>query len=154
MKTFQLFYYLFILLVLSLNGCSDISKKNADVESLLKTFGETWTTHDIDKMVSCFTEDCIYEEVVSGDIYEGRDGVATYAKETFQEVPDFHLEVLSIHFTSNWAMMEWIMKGSYTVEDSISEKPPIINTFAIKGASIIELKDGKIFKVRDYWASK
>jgi steroid delta-isomerase-like uncharacterized protein len=139
-------YYSFFLLVLFLIGCSDI-------ESLLKTFGETWNSHDIETMVSLFTSDCIYEEVVSGDIYEGKDGVATYAKEVFLEIPDFNIEVLSVYFTDKWAMSEWIMRGSYSVDDSISGEPPDIKTFATKGASIIEFKDDKIFKVRDYWAS-
>jgi len=146
-------YYLFFLLVFFLMGCSNASLKNADIESLIKTFGETWNSQDIETMVSLCSDDCIYEEVVSGDIYEGKDGVATYAKETFLEVPDFNLEVLSIYCTDKWAMSEWIMKGSYSVDESISGEPPNMKTFAIRGASIIEIKDGKIFKVRDYWAS-
>ena len=141
----------FLLLIILLTSCSSIDNKEADIDSLLKTLGETWSTHDVDKMVSLFTEDCTYEDIFYGKIYEGKEGVATYAKQTFSEIPDFQTEIVSINFSDNWAMMEWIMKGSSPLKDSISGEPQYVNTFAVKGASIIELKEGKIFKIRDYY---
>ena len=67
MNTKRITYFIIILLVITIFGCTD--KKINENEVIARSFIEAWSTHDIDKLSSLFSEDCLYEEVATGRKY-------------------------------------------------------------------------------------
>jgi steroid delta-isomerase-like uncharacterized protein len=133
-------------LMLLHSGCNE-NKHKKEVETRIRDYMQTWTSHNIDKMVSYFTPDCIYEEVWSGRLFVGKDGVRFYAKETFDDIPDFTVEIKSCHYVDNMIFAEFVMSGNYPGGTSGSGIPG----WRLKGSYVVELRNDSIFRVRDYW---
>jgi ketosteroid isomerase-like protein len=57
---------------------------------------------------------------------------------------------LTAGFTADdWAAMEWLMSGTH--ERDLPGMPAAGKTFSVRGATILELRDGRITRNRDYW---
>jgi steroid delta-isomerase-like uncharacterized protein len=99
------------------------------------------SSHDVEKIASCFTEDCFYEDVAQGGVMRGREAVKAGYSDFFADIPDFKLELESLFISGNWAGSEWVMTGTPTTGES----------FSTRGASISELEEGKVKRNTDYY---
>jgi len=108
-----------------------------------------WNTHDSEKLLSFFTDDCIYEDVALGRLERGKEQVGSLLKSIFVDVPDFKMEVKSAFGSGDWGAGEWIMTGTF-VHSSVPTVPATGKSFAVRGATILELRYGKISRNTDY----
>jgi hypothetical protein len=104
MNSKRVTYFIIILLVITILGCTN--KKIRENETIAKSFAEAWSTHDIDKLTSLFTEDCLYEEVATGKKYVNKKAIAEYANYTISGIPDTKFEIVSIITSDNMATIE------------------------------------------------
>jgi steroid delta-isomerase-like uncharacterized protein len=95
----------------------------------------------VEKIASCFTEDCFYEDVALGGVMRGREAVKAGYSDFFADIPDFKLELESLFIAGNWVGSGWVMTGTPTTGKS----------FSTRGASISELQGGKIKRNTDYY---
>jgi steroid delta-isomerase-like uncharacterized protein len=93
-----------------------------------------------------YAEDAVYEDVPIGKVCEGRSEIERNNRESVQTAPDLRLEGMSGFVLGSVGAVEWTMAGSMTVEGSDS---PI--AFAVRGASILQLRDGRVSRCTDYW---
>jgi len=99
------------------------------------------SSHDVERIASCFTEDCVYEDVAFGEVMRGREAVKAGYSNLYTAVPDFKLEIVSLFIAGDWVGSEWVMTGSSTTDKSISTR----------GASISEVQGGKVKRNSDYY---
>jgi steroid delta-isomerase-like uncharacterized protein len=99
------------------------------------------SSHDVEKMASLFTEDCLYEDVALGSVMHGREALKTGYRNLFSSIPDFKLELESLFIADDWVGSEWVMTGTPTTGEN----------FSIRGASISQLQGGKIKRNADYY---
>jgi steroid delta-isomerase-like uncharacterized protein len=99
------------------------------------------SSHDVEKMASLFTEDCLYEDVALGSAMHGREALKTGYRNLFSSIPDFKLELESLFIADDWVGSEWVMTGT----------PITGENFSIRGASISQLQGGKIKRNADYY---
>jgi steroid delta-isomerase-like uncharacterized protein len=99
------------------------------------------SSHDAEKIASCFTEDCFYEDMALGGIMRGREAVKAGDSDFFADIPDFKLELESLFIAGNWVGSEWVMTSTPTTGKSFSNR----------GASISELEEGKVKRNSDYY---
>lgn len=121
-----------------------------DPVQIIEAWAEAWSTRDIEKLASLFTDDCIYEDVALGMVSRGKQELRAFAEGVFATMPDFKLELTSRFATEKWAAMEWIMSGT-----PVADTPPFAATgksfSAVRAVTIIELEGGKIRRNSDYW---
>jgi steroid delta-isomerase-like uncharacterized protein len=119
-------------------------------KQLVKDFVEMWNSKDLNKIDSIFTEDCVYDDVPALTKYTGKDEVKASLKEDFTWCSDLKMELTSSLVKENGAVIEWIWSGNQTgnIEGLIKATG---KTFSIRGASIMEFKNGKIKKNSDYY---
>lgn len=108
-----------------------------------------WSTFDTELLLSLFTDDCLYEDVTTNVIYEGKEGIAAFANKTPPPVPDQKFELMKMFCTDDWAVMEWFVTGTF--QDDLPGMKATGKRFKFKGISVLEIRDGKIYRVRDYW---
>jgi steroid delta-isomerase-like uncharacterized protein len=120
-----------------------------DVESMLADYLAAWNSHDVEKIPSFFTDDCVYEDVAIGAVNRGKEEVKAFASATFAAFPDFKIQRTSSFVAGGWRASEWIMSGTQTGD--LLGIPATGKSFSIRGASIIELHEGKIRRNSDYW---
>jgi ketosteroid isomerase-like protein len=76
---------------------------------------EATNSHDIERVVDCFTEDYVNEAPVHPDRgFRGRDQVRRNWTQIFAAVPDIETEVLRSHQAGDTVWSEWEMRGTRT----------------------------------------
>jgi steroid delta-isomerase-like uncharacterized protein len=111
---------------------------------------EAWASHDLDKMVAIYTEDCIYEDVALGRIMHGKKEIRAFLKEFITACPDDgSLEINSCFASSNRMCMEFTMNG--TIKGSFLGVQATGKAISIRGVHVCEFKGDKVSKVSDYW---
>ena len=134
------------------NGCSHLFKpdqKGTDVERMFREYDAAWASHNVEKIVSFYTDDCIYEDVASGVVSRGKEELKAFIKTTLASFPDLKVEITSFFVAGDWVGSEWVMTGTRTGPSPNS--PTAKKKFSIRGASITELQEGKIKRNSDYW---
>ena len=138
-----------VTLAVAVFGCRTERDREADVKQMYTDYITTWSTHDVEKMVSFFTDDCVYENLARGQVYRGKDEVKAWAKMSFVAIPDFKLDVTSLFVSGNWIGCEWVMTGTHT--GNATDFPATGKRFSVRGSAIAELIDGKIKREAIYW---
>ncbi len=121
----------------------------SQMSRLLEDLAAAWTAHDIDKVLSLFTDDCIYEDVPMAAMNRGKGELRAFGGAVLAAFPDFKLELTSGFTAGNWAGAEWTMSGTH--KGDLPGMPATSKPFSLRGASICELHEGKIKRNSDYW---
>ena len=116
---------------------------------MVREYFASWKTHDVEKIASFFTDDCVYDNVAREQTYRGKDQLKGWAKASFDAIPDFKLDITSLFASGDLLACEWIMTG--TLSGKSPELPATGKGFSVRGSTIVQLKDGKIQRNADYW---
>jgi len=119
------------------------------VERVLNDWATAWSSHDTEKVLSLFTDDCVYEDVTFGAINRGKKELRAFADGVFASVPDFKVELTARFVAGSQAGMEWVMSGTH--KGDFPGMPATGKRFSIRGVTILELQAGKIRRNSDYW---
>jgi len=122
---------------------------HADAEKALDAWAADWSSHDVDHLLSLFTDDCLYEDVTFGVANHGKAELRAFADGIFAVFPDFKVELTTRFSAGDWAVMEWTISGTH--KGDLPGMSATNKTFSIRGATIIELRSGKIKRNSDYW---
>jgi steroid delta-isomerase-like uncharacterized protein len=104
-----------------------------DVERIAHGLAAAWSSGDVEKIASFFTDDGIFEDVCVGDVCHGKEALKDRARAIFAIIPDLKLEIKSLFCDGDWVGCEWIETGTQKGK-----------RFSVRGASIVELREGKI----------
>ena len=66
-----------------------------DVHVVLEDWAAAWSSHDPERVLALFTDDCVYEEVTFGVVMRGRNELRAFAEAAFDAVPDFTFQLTS-----------------------------------------------------------
>ncbi|MGD0794830.1 MAG: ester cyclase [Dehalococcoidales bacterium] len=121
-----------------------------DAEKMMKNYTAAWNLHDVNKILSFFTDDCIYEDVALGLVNHGKKELTDFINRITLAYPDFKFEVKSVFQAGDWLADEWVMTGTWA-HSSNPKMPATGKKFSIRGASVQELRNGKIRRNSDYW---
>ena len=130
---------LFVLAAVCLAGAQD---KAADAAT--KAF-EAWNSHDAEKVASMYAADIVYEDVPFGESAKGTAEMKKFATGLFTSVPDVKIEVTTSFVANGHGYLEWVFSGTDKGFYNTGKR------FSIHGASVFEMRDGKIVHNRDYY---
>jgi steroid delta-isomerase-like uncharacterized protein len=118
------------------------------------TFSEAWSSGDPDRLVAIYAEDALFEEVVlGGAVTHSRDELRAYAEALYAAFPDFTATPVSGFVSGNWAIVEWVLTGTYTGQFG-SLPPGTGQPVELRVATVLELDDdGMIRRDSEYWDS-
>jgi steroid delta-isomerase-like uncharacterized protein len=118
-------------------------------ESLIKESLVAMNSHDIEKFLTFYTDDCVYEDMAIGKVNHGKEEIRAFFTTMLVQSPDVKIEEKSIFTTGNWAAGEFVLTGTNTGDTP--EIPATGKSFSIRAASIFQLRDGRICRQSDYW---
>jgi steroid delta-isomerase-like uncharacterized protein len=117
---------------------------------VLDEWAAAWLAHDTDKILSLYTDDCVYEDVAFGVVQHGKAALRALAVGTFAAIPDFTVELTARFVAETWGVMEWLLSGTH--HGNLPRLPATGKRFSgVRGATIVELQGGKIRRSADYW---
>lgn len=120
-----------------------------DAESIIKDSIDAANSHDINKFTTFYTDDCIYEDMAMGRVNRGKEELKAFFQEMFVMSPDVKFELKSAFSFGDWAASEWVMTGTHAGDTP--ELPASGKSFTIRGASITQMRNGKVSRQSDYW---
>ena len=121
-----------------------------DIEKMIKKWVAAMNSHDLDKTVSFYTDDCVLEDNGLGIVCRNKKELKAFCKRSFTDFPDLRFESNSLHKAGDWVTWEWTMTGTHA-HSSNPAIPATGKRFSVKGASIIEIHDGGIRRETDYY---
>ena len=150
-KNFPVVFVSLLVLSLILYGCSRQGEKtsSAAAEQMGKDLAAAFNSHDIDKLLSFYTDDFVYEDVPFGKIIHGKEEYRAFTKEFVAGAPDIKMELKSIIVSGDRFCMESIVSGTHT--GNWPNLPATGKSFSSRGVSVGELRDGKIKQDTDYY---
>ena len=117
--------------------------------AILDAWASAWSAHDLQRVLSLFTDDCIYEDVALGVVNRGKDQLRAFGDAFLAGVPDLKVELKESFATENRAAVEWVMSGTHSGD--LPGMPATGRAFSIRGSTVCELEGGEIRRNSDYW---
>ena len=120
-------------------------------EKTIRDWNEAWNTHGVERILSYFTDDIVFEDLGGARVIRGKAQMRTWVNETLSAFPDFRTDVKSLFVSGRRAGSEWVATG--TLKGRLHHLKPTGKSYSVRGASITELRDGKIKRNVDYYDS-
>lgn len=141
---------LLCLLVIMLAACSQEPQSGPTLtpDSFAREWLDAFDSHDIDRLLTYYTDDAFYEDVPSvengWDVpLRGHQMIRESVARGFEEMSDLGFEFVSASSAGDRMVVEWIMTGTHYRD--------FTGSFSIRGVSVIELEGDKIASVSDYY---
>jgi steroid delta-isomerase-like uncharacterized protein len=122
---------------------------SSDLERTLDGWAAAWSSHDAEKVIALFTDDCVFEDVTFNVVLRGKEQLRGFADGAFNAVPDITFELTGRVAAGERAAIEWVMAGTHVGD--FPGLPATGKRFSVRGATILELESGKISRESDYW---
>ena len=113
--------------------------------TMLQAFLDAFNAHDIDAIMSFFTEDCVFDTprgpAPGGRHLVGRQQVRAAIQARLDGIPDIHYGD-DRHWTcGDRGVSEWTICGTQVTGEAIE----------VRGCDLFELRDGRISRKDAYW---
>ena len=136
------------MLVLPVIAAPPESKSSADRDAVVaEKWIAGWNSHNPDKILALFTDDIFYEDVAFGEISHGQAEVRKFFLAELEGVPDLELKLMRADIHGGHGTIEWMFSG--TDKDVFKTG----KRFSVRGVSVIDMRDGKIFRNVDFYDS-
>jgi len=120
-----------------------------EVSHAVDEWAEGWSSHDMERVASVFTDDCIYEDVALGVVNRGKEELKAFGNGFIEGVPDLKVDVTSRFATAEMAAVEWTMSGTHTGD--LPGMPATGRSFSLRGASVFRIRADRLMRCNDYW---
>jgi steroid delta-isomerase-like uncharacterized protein len=138
---------LLAMLVLPVNAAPR-DGKSADLDAAIaEKWIAAWNSHSPDKMAPLFTDDILYEDVAFGEVSHGGAEVRKFVASEFAAVDGLELKLVRANIHDGHGTIEWIFSGTDKGVFNTGKK------FSVRGVSVIDVRDGKIFRNLDFYDS-
>jgi len=121
-----------------------------DAKKMIGDLLSAMNSHNTDRAVSFWTDDCIYENWAHEIVKHGKKELTDMLSSQFVDFPDIKFELTSSFTAGDWAGIEYIISGTFA-NNSSPAVPATGKTFSVHAASIIQLHKGKISRLSDYF---
>lgn len=135
------FFFITILITDILMAQTTTSKTETGAKptiTILDGFANAFNAHDIDRILSYMTEDCVFEASagpdVDGEKFAGKEAVKKAFEDVFKNYPDAHWANARHFISGERAVSEWTFTGT----------KPDGTRVEVTGCDLFTFRDGKI----------
>ena len=128
------------------------AQSDAEKIRLIENEAAGWS-RNMDRLLSSYTDDVVYEDPGIGLMLRGKEQVRTFAQPYFDAFPDLKAIITSTLVSGNRAASEWRFTGTQTGD--LPGMPAANQKMDVRGASVYQFEGGKIKHKVDYldWAT-
>ena len=114
-------------------------------DQTLKRVLDAFNRHDLDAIMSFFTDDCVLQmprgPAPGGRRAVGKDGVRSLLATRFEGLPDVHYGEDRHFVAGDRGVSEWLLTGTTRSGERIE----------VRGCDLFEFRDDKISRKDSYW---
>ena len=107
---------------------------------VLQAFLDAFNDHDVDAIMSFFTEDCVFDTPRAQRLV-GREQVRKGIQARFDGIPDIHYGDERHWTCGDRGVSEWTIRGTQVTGERIE----------VRGCDLFEFTDGKISRKDSFW---
>ena len=115
---------------------------------IVRGFANAFNRRDVDALVACFTPTATYHDGFYGP-HAGHGALRAMFERMFREGRDYAWQMHAVLESPARAMAEWTF--AYVVTDAVPRSAG--RKIRFRGASVFELREGKIAAYREYFDS-
>lgn len=112
---------------------------DAEIVAMLDRFAAAWNTHDVDGLMACMTDDCVFEAAAGPDVagtrHVGREAVRTAYAAVFATYKDARWNNPRHFVAGNRAVSEWTFTGTTAAGARVEVNG--CDVFTLRGAKIV-----------------
>ncbi|KRQ96054.1 nuclear transport factor 2 family protein [Bradyrhizobium valentinum] len=118
-----------------------------DIRAALKELCEAFNAHDLDRIMACFSDDCVLEMPRGsrpwGSRFEGKGNVREALAARFEGLPDVHYgnDEHFVDAAADTGISKWTLTGT-TREGTKKE---------VRGCDFYTFRNGKVIRKDSYW---
>jgi len=130
-------------------------RKMTETERIVRIFHESWDLRDPQRGAAVIAEDCYFEDIARGELLPGREGYTRDYHRWREAFPDGELDVVNIIVQDNWAVVEYVNRGTHTgpLHSSLGTFPASGRRMEARYCCVMRVADGKVVEGRDYYDS-
>ncbi len=121
----------------------------ATMEEVVRDLDAAWASWDVERVLSYFTDDCLYEDLAVGAAKRGKKEVSEFLSGFSVGFPDVSVQFTGHCFSNDRLCFEWILTGTHSGDRP--GRPATGKRISIRGASVAEFTGGKIARQSDYY---
>jgi steroid delta-isomerase-like uncharacterized protein len=116
----------------------------AQMEKLTNERVDAYNAHDVDRYLSHFADDVVYESLPLGTVSNGKEDLRASLQRDFERVPDAMIEVTSYFSAGGRECMEYTLSGTHSETTT---------RFMVRAVLVTELSEEKIRRISVYYDS-
>jgi steroid delta-isomerase-like uncharacterized protein len=117
-------------------------------EKLVREYADAIGSGDLERVWSFYADDIVYEDTAVRQVHRGIDAVKEFYVLGMGAL-DVRWFVDTIVCTDEAFGLSWHMEGKHVAD--LPGMPATNRTFRVPGASVAEVRAGKIVRNRDFW---
>jgi steroid delta-isomerase-like uncharacterized protein len=137
----------------ALTGCTTKPEQTASANSVrpvVDAYVAAWNRHDSAAFDTLLAADAVHEDIAHAFVGKGPGEIKGYLREITAAEPDFNWQITKTVENGPNIVAEWTWTGTYTGPSPSGR--PVTNTHVSgRGASVIEVENGKIKHFTDYY---
>lgn len=125
-----------------------------ELRKLYEEFIEAWNNRDIEGVMALCADDLTFQDPLVSEPITGKDRIGVLMQRWWQAFPDIEIEVVGHVIGENRVAVEWRAKATNSGELPLTHGvtlPPTGKCIDSQGVSIIDFRDGKAVRQREYW---
>ncbi len=133
----------------------EIRMVTTSLTKLSQDYLAAFNSHDMEKFLMFYTNDCVVEDIGLGQVYRGVQGVRKSYTDFFKAFPDVKMEFKTDFRSGDWSATEWVMTGTHKGDLPSQGNMPVIpatnKKISFRGATVSQWRGEKISREADYW---
>ncbi len=127
----------------------------SETERVVRIFHESWGLRDPDRGATVIAEDCQFEDVARDELQPGPEAYKRDYYRWREAFPDGECKVVNVIVQDNWAVVEFVNRGTHTgpLKTSLGTFAPTGRKVKVRYCSVMRVDDGKVVEGRDYYDS-
>ncbi len=114
-----------------------------DTASVVDRFNAAFNSHDVNDIMACMTDDCVFESTFpppDGDRYKGQAAVRKVWEDLFKASPDAYFEAEEVIVSDDRCIVRWVY--TYSDDNGLGRH--------LRGVDVLRVRDGKIAEKLSY----
>ena len=126
-----------------------------ETERIVRIFHESWDLGDPERGATVIAENCHFEDIARGELLPGPEAYKRDYYRWREAFPDGEVKVVRVIVENNWAVVEFINRGTQTgpLHSSLGTFPASGRRMEVRYCSVMRVADGMVVEGRDYYDS-
>ena len=122
---------------------------NTDLAAFAEAINRAWNSHDIEQVLRFYSPQYIGEDVGQAFLLRGHEGIRAMLHNYWQAFPDLEFTITDTVVHDCRVVIVWMAEGTH--QGTILNIPPTGHRVAVRGVSIVDVKEGMVVRGQYIW---